>query len=310
MSPRDIAVAVIAAALLAASASAVRAERLGGAYRGPKVEQSSVRTDGTDDASQTGDQNTSEPGDSAGSGTNDAGTAGGESGSGSGDDIDTRPGGQESTGSGHGGSGSYRGPAGDTPPPSGREGGSSDANDGSRPQTGGNAPEGSGSGAASGSAGGASGGGGSPADGGGSTPTVGRKASNHGERAFQRVLWYFEQNREALLFDVTARAKRDVAPRPGSPADVLGFGKSSPRIRTPLSGDDRAQVFRTLEAHASVDTGAAARDAAAIALGKLGTPEAVEVLLDRFALEPDLEVRQDILLALGMSRSPAALPVL
>lgn len=306
MSPRDIVIAVLATAMLAASASSARAERLGGAYRGPKVEKTTSRSD--DGAQPETEGDTAKSGDATAGSTTDAGTgeaaAGEESGG-----VDETSGGSSDTKTGKGG-GSYRGPAGDAPPDSSSSSGesagsgaaesgggsSSQPSSGSCDETTGNSGTSEG-GAASGSVA-------------GGVPGIGKKGGAHADRAFQRVLWYFEQNREALLFDVTARAKRSVAARPGSAVGELAVTKTSRRVRTALSGDDRSQVFRTLETHASIDPGAAARDAAVLALGKLGTPEAVEVLLDRLSIESDLEVRQDILLALGMSRSATALPAL
>jgi HEAT repeat protein len=47
-----------------------------------------------------------------------------------------------------------------------------------------------------------------------------------------------------------------------------------------------------------------------IALGKLGTPAAVELLKSQLAQESDTAVKQDTLVALGMSRSKDAVPVL
>jgi len=84
------------------------------------------------------------------------------------------------------------------------------------------------------------------------------------------------------------------------------------RIRTrradarDLAAEHRGEVLPLLIAGLS-DESSFVRDAAVLALGKLGSPEAVKPIADRLEKETDSAVRRSALLALGLTREEAAL---
>lgn len=255
------------------------ADRLGAAYRGPEDNK----------ATDTGTDTATDAGEAEGPDTTGPEAGGGDDGGGG-----LSEGGGE-TGGSEGGS---------EPPPEGGEGG------GSSSEGGGSSLGGGGESGGGASAGGAQpSGGGGDLGGGGAAGGRGRSGSN-AQQAFQRVMWYFEHNREQYVYDVAARqASRVVAPRYSS-IDVLGVSPRDVRVRAQISATDRDVIFDLLQKNAKRGNVAIVRDAAVLALGKMGSDAAVDVLIERFTAEPSIEVKQDILLALGQSRSDRALETL
>jgi HEAT repeat protein len=280
MTRRTLYVLSVIAVLLAARGA--YAERLGGSYRGPEdmtKEKDSGSTDASTSSGSSGGGDT-QKGDSGGSGggTGAEGSGGGGSGGGSG--------GGEGGGSG-GGSGS---------PESG--GGGPDAGGGGD-TTGGKSTGGTGSSGSS-----------APAGGGSSGGTGGRGKASSTTDQFYVASWFFEQNREQLIARYNATQNRRVRVPKNSSAAVFGVLPADSRQRSDVTTEDRNKVFDILKTNVKFAREAVVRDAAAIALGKLGTPAAVELLKAQLAIETDLAVKQDILVALGMSRSKDAVPLL
>ena len=257
--------------------SSAQAERLYGNYRGPEDAKSA-------DTSQDQSAETSSEPEQTGPSAGDSGDSGGGLGSGGSDSG----GGGDSGGGDSGGGDSGGGDSG------GSDSGGSDLGGGS------SGSDGSSAGAQDDGGGGLSSGGG----GGGGRPGKGGGAS--ASEKFELVSWYFEHNREEFLYRVASERNRRIQIPLGTATAILGRMPRDERVRTPVTPEDRERIFDILKS-ATIDKESVVRDAAVIALGKLGTPQAVEVLLERLRLESNRAVKQDTLLALGLTRSPDAL---
>jgi HEAT repeat protein len=280
MTRRSLYVMSVIAVLLGARGA--YAERLGGSYRGP---EDLTKEKDSGSSADTGSSGSSSGGD----------TGKGDSGSGSG-------GGTGSEGGSSGGSGGGA-------PPEGGGGSSSPPDNGggaSGPDAGGGGDTSGGK--SSGGTGGSSGG--SAPSGGSSSSTGGRGKAASTTDQFYVASWFFEQNREQLIARYNATQNRRVRVPKNSSAAVFGVLPLDTRQRSDVTSEDRNKVFDILKTNVKFAREAVVRDAAAIALGKLGTPAAVELLKAQFAIETDLAVKQDILVALGMSRSKDAVPLL
>jgi HEAT repeat protein len=281
MTRRTLYVLSVVAVLLAGRGA--YAERLGGSYRGPedlsKEKDSGSSADtGSGGSSGSGD---SQKGDSGGSG---GGTGAEGSGGGSG--------GGSPEGGGGGGSGAPEGGGGGSSGPD--AGGGADTSGGK--STGGTGS--SGGGAPSGSGGSSSGG------------TGGRTKQSSTNDQFYIASWFFEQNREQLIARYNATQSRRIRVPTHSSAAVFGVLPPDTRQRSDVTTDDRNKIFDILKRNMQFAREPVVRDAAVIALGKLGTPAAVELLKAHLAQESDIAVKQDALVALGMTRSKDAVAVL
>ncbi len=251
-------------------AGPAQAERLYGNYRGPEDAKAA-------DTSQ--DQNTA-----TGSGEIDAGgPSGGDSSDGSG-------------GIGDGGGGSDGGGGGDD------SGGGGDDSGGGGEDSGSDIGGGS-SGSDGSSAGGAEDSGSGLSTGGSSGGGRGKRSAASRTEKFELVSWFFEHNREEFVYRVAAERNRRIQLPFGTTAAVFTRLPRDERVRSPVTPEDRERIFDILKT-ATIDKDSVVRDAAVIALGKLGTPQAVAVLLERLRLESAKDVKQDTILALGLTRSP------
>lgn len=260
------------------------AERLGGAYRGPEDIQAVSK-----DPSQTGGTDSSASGPEGGSKGDDGGSSGG--GLGGGGDSGGGGGGEEGGGGGGGGGGEEGGGGG-----------------GDEESAGGGDIGGGGGSADSGKSGGEAGGGSSgPSTGGGSIG--GGKKANQQQIELQVASWYFEHNRERLMRRVVESRARRVRPTTGSAGYVMSVLPRETRVRSIVTVDDRERIVDVLKKNTLAQEDVV-RDAAVVALGKVGTPDAVEVLRTRLSEESKSDIKQDILLALGIARTPDAIDTL
>lgn len=260
------------------------AERLGGSYRGP---EEMTKTDKDSSAGST---------DSDSGGSTDSGGGKGDSGdNGTGTGAEGGGGGD---GGGDGGGGDGGGGA-----PGAPSGGGGDS--------GGGPDAGGGSGGTSGKSGGGgpSGGGGGPSAGGAGGTTRGKSSATNDQ--FYVASWYFEQNRERLFahYQSTQTSRRLQIPT-RSTGMVFGVLPIDMRRRSDITSADKEKIFDVLKRNLQFAKEEVVRDAAVIALGKLGTPAAVELLKAHLNDERDLQVKQDTLIALGLTRSPAAVDAL
>jgi HEAT repeat protein len=249
------------------------AGRLYGNYRGPEDAKSA-------DTSQEQSTETSSEPDQTGPSAGDSGDSSGGLGEGS-------SGGGESGGGESGGGESGGGESG------GGDSGGSDLGGG------GGSSEGASAGSTDDGSGGISAGGGAGAG-------RGKGSAASATEKFELVSWFFEHNREEFLYRVAAERNRRIQLPLGTATAILGRMPRDERVRTPVTPEDRERIFDMLKA-STIDKESVVRDAAVIALGKLGTPQAVEVLLERLRLESNMAVKQDTLLALGLTRSPEAI---
>jgi HEAT repeat protein len=276
MTRRTLYVMSVIAVLLGARGA--YAERLGGSYRGPEDLTKEKDSGSSADTGSSG---------SSGGGDTGKGDSGGSSG-GTGSDGGSSGGGGAPPEGGGGGSAPPEGGGGSSGPDAGGGGDSS-------------------TGKSSGGTGGSSGG--APSSG-GSSGTGGRGKAASTTDQFYVASWFFEQNREQLIARYNATQNRRVRVPKNSSAAVFGVLPLDTRQRADVTSEDRNKVFDILKTNVKFAREAVVRDAAAIALGKLGTPAAVELLKAQLAIETDLAVKQDILVALGMSRSKDAVPLL
>jgi HEAT repeat protein len=276
MTRRNLYVMSVIAVLLGARGA--YAERLGGSYRGPEDLTKEKDSGSSTDTGSSG---------SSGGGDTGKGDSGGSSG-GTGSEGGSSGGGAPPEGGGGGGSAPPEGGGGSSGPDAGGGGDSS-------------------TGKSSGGTGGSSG---SAPSGGSSSSTGGRGKAASTTDQFYVASWFFEQNREQLIARYNATQNRRVRVPKNSSAAVFGVLPLDTRQRADVTSEDRNKVFDILKTNVKFAREAVVRDAAAIALGKLGTPAAVELLKAQLAIETDLAVKQDILVALGMSRSKDAVPLL
>jgi len=273
MSRRSLFVFAVLVVALGYAAPA-QAERLYGNYRGP----SDAKSADTSQDESTGSE--SEEMDSSGPSGGDSGDESGGIGSGG-----------ESEG---GGGGESEGGGGESEGGGGESEGGSDIGGGSGDSEGDSAGGGGDDGGSSlGGGGGPGGGGGRPGGKGGASAT----------EEFELVSWFFEHNREEFVYRVASERNRRLQLPLGTSAAVFTRLSRDQRVRTPVSTEDRDRIFDILKT-ATIDKQSVVRDAAVIALGKLGTPQSVAVLLERLRLESARDVKQDTILALGLTRSP------
>jgi HEAT repeat protein len=282
-----IAVGLIAFALLAFAAGPVMADRLGGAYRGPyqdNITEKEIPETGTSDTGGS-DAPAPDSGDSGGgdSGGGDAPTGDGTSGGGSGGD---EGGGDEGGGDEGGGDG------GAAPPPSATPGSGGDD-------------------------GGGDGGGDTPISPGGDTtgpsgsigpnPLSGRTSGKTAvEDVFAYWPFWFEHNKEWVLAEILRSRAEGMGVSPGSSVWYFAGGQEGEK-RVPISGETKKDVILPLLIEATTHGNPWIRDAAVIALGKLGLPEVVDPLKERARRDKDYDIRQDALLALGLSGQKEAM---
>src|SRR5207247_1942609 len=97
-----------------------------------------------------------------------------------------------------------------------------------------------------------------------------------------------------------------------SSAMVFGVLPRDTRQRSEITAEDKDKIFDILKKELQFSNESVVRDAAIVALGKLGSPQAVELLKTRLKpdVERDYQVRQDTLVAIGLTRSPDAAPLL
>jgi len=270
MARRVVAVAGLLLALLLFTVGPVQADRLGGAYRGPFEDDIQPKEDTTLEVTPdtTTDDGAPQKEESKG-GDGEMGTDDPPD-SGGDDDDDTSP-----------------------PPGSGDDGAGMDGGDGG----GSSAKPPPGSGTGSGSTGGINPGG-----------STGQGPG--GRVAVLDVLAYwpfwFEHNKEWLLSEhLTSRAAAAMIPIASSTFYFSAVGDT--RVLTPVSKEQKERVIFTYLVDAARHGKTAwCRDAAVMAMGKLGIPEVVPYLEERVRLDRDLDVREDALLALGLTRQQAA----
>jgi HEAT repeat protein len=265
---------VLGVALLAVtlfSMGPAKADRLGGAYRGPYTDETSPKDETEQDI---GGADTSSVPDTSGT------TTGGGSG------------GEEGTAGGEEGGGEEGG--GETPPPGeggGEEAGTPDEGSGNE-----NAAEGAPD--APGATPGASPGIGTV----GTGPGGGKKAVDD-VKAFW--MFWFEHNKEWILEQRLRQLAAKVAiPQDSSPA--IWAGSEESKNITPLTEEDKRLKIFPLLVDKLQDKSNFVRDAAVLALGKLGIPEAVPEIAKRVH-DKDRDVGEDALLALGLTRQKEAL---
>lgn len=288
---RNLFLATLVSLTLGLTAGDAVADRLGSGYRGPDDNAAQDTTSSDESADDEGGGETLDEG--PGKGETESGDGGLSTGDGGGDS-----GGGDSGGDGGGDTGGAPDSGGDG---GGDSGGGTDLGDTGGGNTGRSAD--------SGGPAGDTGGGGVGAGAGGGFGGRGKTSAAAAQEPHQRVLWYFEHNREHYLNLVAKRRGDEVGLRPGSAAQVFGYAPEYVRERSPVTAEDRERIFDLLIKHLS-DSESVVRDAAVLGLGKLGTAEAVEALIKHLETEDSRDVRQDTLLALGISRSPAAVPVL
>jgi HEAT repeat protein len=258
-------------ALLCLAAGPARADRLGGAYRGPYNDRQA--TQNTDDPTvETSGQATADPPPDAGSKNGDGGAATDGSG---GSETPPPDGGDPPPDGGSpdpGGVGGDGGSTGNKPPPQ---------------------PSGTPSGPGTNIAGGNS------LDG-------GKKGKVAVDDVYAFWPFWFEHNKEWILGELLrARTARTRVP-PGSSPAIFTLADSNDRQRTPVTEDMKLkQIYPVLEASLT-DSSSWVRDAAALALGKLGAPEAIGPLTARLS-DNDPDIQEDALLALGLTGHKDAL---
>jgi HEAT repeat protein len=129
-------------------------------------------------------------------------------------------------------------------------------------------------------------------------PGVGRSSCFPPSFDMRRV-WtrYWERNREHLL---AHHGKRN-ALAPWGSSWVLGRGRKTVGGTRPVRRRDVVETILPAVRGALTDGNAYVRDAAVIALGRIGGEEVVPLLISRTREETDPQVRQDAVLALGMA---------
>jgi HEAT repeat protein len=117
--------------------------------------------------------------------------------------------------------------------------------------------------------------------------------------------FWFEHNKEWVLERVfKERSDRTKVSRYSSP---WAFMRSSGRgAVTPVTDDQKMKVIFPLLTQCATDKSSWVRDAAVIALGKLGVPEVIPLLVARLD-DADPDVAEDACLALGLTRDKNAL---
>ncbi len=255
--------------------------RLKSSYRGPLNTKTADKDDSATDTSDSGGD-----ADASGPSAGDSGDGGG---------------GLDESGAGAG-----AGDDGSTPPPD--DGGDSGAPDSGGSDLGGDSGSGTSQGTGSADSGGTGLGSGGSSGSGGSRPGGGGGGAS-ATRAFEVVSWYFEHNRERLIYGVAEQRNRRITPTAYSSIAIHSYLPRDERSRTLVSSEQRTDIFQILKNNAVADQ-AVVRDAAIIALGKFGGKDAVEILKQRLAADPVRELKQDALLALGLTRDPTAIPLL
>jgi HEAT repeat protein len=263
------------------------AERLGGSYRGPE-DLTKAEKDSTGGA----DSNSASGGSGGGS------SSGGDTGGGGGG-TDAGGGGSSGGGSSGGSSGGDSGGAG-----GGSSGGSSGGDSG--PNAGGGSDTSGGRSGGGGSTGGSSGG--STGGSAGGAGTTKKNASTQDQ--FYIVSWFFEHNRERFFAHYNESKGQRLQIPSHSSATVFGVLPRDTRKRSEITAEDKDMIFTILKKQMNLAPEPIVRDAAVIALGKLGTAAAADQLKAHVGQEHDLAVKQDTLLALGMTRSPLAVDFL
>ena len=122
--------------------------------------------------------------------------------------------------------------------------------------------------------------------------------------------FWFEHNKEWILSGVLReRGSRSKMPERSSPA-LFVAGGASERGRRPVTDDQKIKQIFPVLVEALTNESEWVRDSAVLALGKLGTPEVVDLLIARLS-DPQPDVREDALLALGLTgRKEALVPLM
>ncbi len=300
--------AALAASLVRGGTPAARADRLGGNYRGPDdvyvVREDNPRGDPGTTGGKTG------PAGGGSTGGKEGGTDGSGGNPSAGGDTGTDSGGAPPPPGGDG----YRGPASESPP-DGRppDGGTTPDSGGGAPPPpetgGGSAGPGTETGTGTPATGGSAGTGSQPAPGG---PAGGSVKSGKNPNDERDRIWpfYFECAKEEYLASVLSRRPEARISPPRTSTWLLSLQPVPTHVVRPIDdGDRRAALDLAMERLRDRDSHV--RDAAAIALGKSGSREAIPYLEMTAALDGDPAVREDALLALGLSgRRSEALPAL
>ncbi|MHC4470256.1 MAG: HEAT repeat domain-containing protein [Planctomycetota bacterium] len=117
------------------------------------------------------------------------------------------------------------------------------------------------------------------------------------------VFW-FEHNKEWILRRVLERWGSRASPPQGS--SVYWFRKlTGQKVRSPVTEKQRKELVLPLLVESLAHKGSFVRDAAVLALGKLGTPEVVPHIAGRLDDAQD-DIKEDALLALGLTGQEAA----
>lgn len=262
-----------------------KADRLGGAYRGPYSDQVTPKDETSTDVTSSSSSAAPDSGaPSSSQGSNQGGSEG-------------------TTTTTTEGGGSTAPPEGGTPPPeggtTGQEGGGSDpsaapATEGEGSGSGSSAPPPSSSGAPSTA---------SPGFG-NSTTSRGPKTAVDDVQAYWS--FWFEHNKELLL---ASRLKEESAraqmPAGSSVAIYSGAAAGGRSIR-PLTEEMKTKVILPVLIDSATHPANFVRDAAVIALGKFGRPEVIPHLVIRLQ-DQDEDIVEDALLALGLTREKDAL---
>lgn len=311
MARRIVGVLVLIGIALALSTWTARAERLVGQYRGPTDKLTAVKE--TEDTSINNSGGSSDSGSSSGStdSSSRSGDSGSSSSDGSGDAGGTVGGDSGGTtgGEGTGGSepGGGEGTGGASPPPSSGDDGTGDTGGSATPDSGTSdrSPPPSSGGTTGGTSSGGVAGIGTSKPG---TGPGGKKTDT--SEGFKLWSFYWEHNREQLLHRLATSRRERVNFAPWGSSWVLGRGEKSFREVHPITQlVIREKILPVLVS--SLDHKyAKVRDAAAIALGKLGGKDVVPLLIERALKDSDLDVREDATLALGLTREPEAYPTL
>jgi len=293
---RFLVIGVVLAAVLLFSVDAAFANRLGGAYRGPwgdevKTPEEETSTDVGGETSgnePTADTGGSDSGGDSGGGSSSDGAIGGDGDGGGDGDSGGDTGGGDDAGTGGGDDGSGDGSA--APPPDGStDGGGDSGGDSGGGSTGPSSPSNPGGGGSSG---------------GGVTPGGGNANKPGGNKAVidQKAFWsfWFEHNKEWILAELLrAKAARGSVAQ-GSSGWYFS-GATAGRILTPVTDEQKTEVILPLLKKASMHPSSWVRDAAVLAMGKLGDDKVIPYLIQRYQVDPDPQVKEDALLALGLT---------
>jgi HEAT repeat protein len=118
--------------------------------------------------------------------------------------------------------------------------------------------------------------------------------------------FWFEHNKEWILAELL-RKRGAQARIPGDSSPAFFAQTAGTRTTTPVTNTQKTdEIFPVLVEKATHSESDWVRDAAVLALGKLGTAECVPILIERMKTDPVEDIREDALLALGLTRQDTA----